>query len=334
MTDPARAAMPANPGAVSRGIALAFVACGLAVALFFQACLTAQANQCNYATFRQLRSLDHVVLIGAWSPRVGSLLLAEQFMRHSAGLSAVLTKVTGVRDVMAQGMALWTASWFMLICLVYLLAFRARALYYMFGTYACLSFGYMPGLENRLYAWDMPATFFFTLFMAMLVTRPAPAVLTLLIWAAVPFKETAVVLGIFPLFVCRQRHVLKRVGLAMAVVAGAVALKALLNFACLQTVSTLAVQSFTDDGLLFWQNLRALGHGLPLLINAGTLAAFLLVPPWRGIPLLFKLAAGLFIGGNFFFGVITEYRIWFELIPLALYNLEAAFLRARCTPHP
>lgn len=310
-----------------RTMALLLIAAGLTVALLFQASLTAPGHPHNRMTFQRLQALDYAVLFGAWGPRVGALHAAEKFVHWTRPVSAGMVRMTGVSDAVLQGMALWTAAWFALICLVYLLAFRSRAVFYMFGTYACLSFGYMPGLESRLFAWDMPITFFFALFMAVLVTRPAPAVLTLLIWAAIPFKETAVVLSVYPLFLGSAWTMGRRVRLMLVTAVGAMTLKGVFNLACFGLVDTLPVQAFTGEGSLLGWNLCELGRGLPLLVNAGTLAALLLLPPWRGLPLMGKVVAGLFIAGNFTFGVITEYRIWFEMIPVALYNLEVALLR-------
>ena len=70
--------------------------------------------------------------------------------------------------------------------------------------------------------------------------------------------------------------------------------------------------------------LRQAVQGAPLFINAGTLLAFLLLPHATRTLVAFKAIALAFIAGNFLFGIITEYRIWFELIPLALYGLEQA----------
>jgi hypothetical protein len=41
----------------------------------------------------------------------------------------------------------------------------------------------------------------------------------------------------------------------------------------------------------------------------------------------FKVIALGFALGNLLFGVITEYRIWFELIPLGLFALERSLVR-------
>ena len=54
------------------------------------------------------------------------------------------------------------------------------------------------------------------------------------------------------------------------------------------------------------------------------LVAFLLLPAHDNKIRSLKLIAIVFALGNFLFGVIAEYRIWFELIPFSLYAIEHA----------
>jgi hypothetical protein len=63
----------------------------------------------------------------------------------------------------------------------------------------------------------------------------------------------------------------------------------------------------------------------PLFIDAGLLVALLLLPIGKRPLLMLKLIAIAFILGNFVFGQIFEYRIWFEMIPISLYALDVYF---------
>jgi hypothetical protein len=77
---------------------------------------------------------------------------------------------------------------------------------------------------------------------------------------------------------------------------------------------------------LFASNLHELKHVFPLAINAGTLLGFLLLPGGRRRVQGLKLIAVAFIFGNLLFGVLTEFRIWFEMIPVALYAFDLTLL--------
>lgn len=61
----------------------------------------------------------------------------------------------------------------------------------------------------------------------------------------------------------------------------------------------------------------------PLLLNAGLLVALWVLPDRR--ILLLRLLAVAFTAGNFMLGLVTEYRIWFERIPLSLYAIDLHF---------
>ncbi len=76
------------------------------------------------------------------------------------------------------------------------------------------------------------------------------------------------------------------------------------------------------NGLYFVNNIFLLKDIFPFFINSGTLMAFLLMPHVHKNVLILKLIAIPFILGNFIFGNIIEYRIWFELIPFALYAID------------
>ena len=76
---------------------------------------------------------------------------------------------------------------------------------------------------------------------------------------------------------------------------------------------------------IFIANLKQLSF-YTLLINAGTFLAFLILPAREEAVKVFKLLALVFIVGNFLFGIVAEYRIWFEMIPFALYSLDRNLL--------
>ena len=71
------------------------------------------------------------------------------------------------------------------------------------------------------------------------------------------------------------------------------------------------------------QNLKAFASLPPFLINAGTLLSFFLLPAVHPKVSALKMMAVLFALGNFLFGTVLEFRIWFELIPFALFAIES-----------
>jgi hypothetical protein len=146
----------------------------------------------------------------------------------------------------------------------------------------------------------------------------------LLVWAGMPFKETALVLFLFPLAL--ELSARERAAWGGVTLLGALLVKLGCDLLAGNTSVglTMSPDSFYDEGSLWWWNLRQLATGLPFIVNAGTLAAFLLVPGAGRTLRTFKLVALAFAAGNFLFGVITEFRIWFELIPLALWALDGS----------
>ncbi len=59
----------------------------------------------------------------------------------------------------------------------------------------------------------------------------------------------------------------------------------------------------------------------PIFINAGTFIIFLLLPIQDKGDLAWKIIGILFLIGNMFCGIITEYRIFYEMIPISIWAL-------------
>lgn len=85
-----------------------------------------------------------------------------------------------------------------------------------------------------------------------------------------------------------------------------------------------------------WENLKSLRdlHFVPLLVNGGTLLAFMLLPSVNRTMLALKLVSLVFVAGIFLFARINEYRIFFEMIPFALYALELFSYGDSCLDGP
>jgi hypothetical protein len=221
------------------------------------------------------------------------------------------------------GIAQWTALWFLIISLCLILAYRQRALYYILGTYAGVAFGYIAGVDLRIYPWDLPALCAFSVFVALLHQQRPPWLIMLAVWGGMLFKETALVLCLFPLAltVLSRKQRLFYMG---ATLLGCLAIKLGIDVLTNNTALglTMVSNSFYDEGSLLWWNVRELGKGYFLAINGGTFVAFLILPTRQRTLNVLKLIALAFAAGNLAFGVFTEYRIWFEMIPFALYSFS------------
>ena len=79
-----------------------------------------------------------------------------------------------------------------------------------------------------------------------------------------------------------------------------------------------------NELIYLFSNLNSYKEILPFFINSGTLLAFYLIPHMEKNILYLKLISIPFVLGNLIYGNLIEYRIWFEMIPFALYSLHSA----------
>jgi hypothetical protein len=324
---PESSAVPRRTAVALAGL----VAVALAVGLYHLGLRVAPLHDHSAQTFFAFETIGLEDLTRAWRGRVFSRWAAEGF----AWIHPSLPVLPGTPpDAAWSSIAIgqWLTLWGLVIGGIWLAFRRERALFPIVGSYACVVFGYTVGADLRVYPWDLPALAVFTLFAGLVRNASRPLWILLTIWLGMPFKETAVVLCLFPLALPLARR--EQARLAAAALLGCVAIKIGLDVATGNTAVglTMATGSFQDEGPLWWWNLRQLGQGMPLLVNGGTLLAFLLLPNASRTIVCFKAIALAFALGNLLFGVITEYRIWFELVPLALIGLEQAMVRPEPEP--
>lgn len=299
------------------------IAVALSVAIYSQSNMVAQMHFHNIETFfhYELETVPRDDLIQAWKPRVFSALLAKSSQNLMTPYVNIPTG-TLPRSPESHAIAQWTALWFLAICAVYVIAFRRWATLYIFGTYAGLAFGYMPGLVDRIFPWDMPALFFFVLFVGAFHLRCNAYILIALIWLGIPFKETVGLLSLFPILL-GNGGIRRRIGMTLLAVGGCVIVKVAIDILTHNSDVGLTMSHLPLEGdePLLTSNLREFKGGLPFLVNGGTLLSFLIRPGRSRTLLGMKAIAAVFIVGNLIFGVITELRIWFEMIPIALYGV-------------
>ena len=82
-------------------------------------------------------------------------------------------------------------------------------------------------------------------------------------------------------------------------------------------------QAHHPETLYFIRNMKTLIDlkGLPLLVNGGTLLTLLILPPVNQTAYALRAIGFVFVTCILLFGLIDEYRIFFEMIPFALYSL-------------
>lgn len=305
-----------------------WISVAISLTMFFQARLLAPNNPDNRATFLVYAAAGNnaVALPNPWKPRLFSTYLAGLMMKTILHVEDSTTMISE-DNVFEIGVALWTTSWLFLVNTTFVFAFRDRSLFYILGTFAAVSFGYMPGIVLRIYPWDMPALFFYTLLIVTSTRLPAYGFLVL-IPLATGFKETAILLSITLFFSNKMKGKKTLTTFTLAVLLS-VFVKSLLGIA---TGTPHAFFSMYSSAQLLGYNVMSLVRPNPyfpppVFINAGLLLAFLLLPIVNRRMLILKMICLLFIIGTFTFGVIVEYRIWFEMIPISLCGLEMCLFR-------
>ncbi|MDA0335835.1 MAG: hypothetical protein O2782_11765 [bacterium] len=292
---------------------------GLTVSLYFEVQMTAHFHPHTGMAFSGLDELGQGELWQAWRSRVLSINPARWVVDLSTHLPALPNKLDHPLGSLARGVGLWVALWFAATNICFVATFGRRSLLFLFGTFAAVAFGYMPGIGIRVYPWDMPALFFFSAWICLYHRRQLGWAVVL-IPIAVAFKESAGVLCLAPLII--DGDIRARLRLVAAGAAGAMVAKVGTDLVSANSAVG-ATMMYSWD--LFSNNLGSLFEPLSCFINAGTFVALFLLPANHRAVNHMRAMAGMVFAGNMVFGSITEYRIWFEAIPLALYGLDAAY---------
>ena len=207
---------------------------------------------------------------------------------------------------------------------------KERSLLYLFGGYAALSMACSPGVAFpeiiQIYPWDMPAFFFFALFVFFIETGRWRH-LFWMIPLAVGFKETAGLLSVAFLF-CTEKSWKQRLVSFCAVVLLCLLVKIGIGLLTNpeQFLVTMTNRERSGEPLRIGTNLfyilRYKWPATPLLVNAGTLLVLFLLPSSSWNIWMLKTIGVLFVAGILTYGLINEFRIFFEMIPLALYGMD------------
>ena len=326
---------------IARYIAPMIVLLGVTFAIFYQAVDVSLKHIHNAKAFESFSNgmEGYIGFKLAWKPRLFSNALATQFVSASDAITASV-KIPRIEEPLQLAVGLWTAGWFFLMGMMYIAWMKSRSVFYIVGMFAGVSFGYLPIGADRIYPWDMTALFIFTAFVILFVKNKF-AWMFPLIALGMGFKETAFILcfafllkdimggtwNIFSKSFWTQIQKPTWVWFALTLVCSAL-VKISIDRAVM-TPSPFMTMEYTYGGqatdFYFYKNLMELFTLRPFLVNAGMLCAFFIIPSSDNDIRALKVLAALFTLGNFSFGLINEYRIWFEMIPFALYSLDSAF---------
>ncbi len=292
-----------------------FIAFALTVAFLYQTRNIASSEHCAQpflaGTIPGIE--DELDCSAAWKPRTLALRLAGWYVGIGIQPGAI------DYETVYYSIARYNAIWMLLTYFVILAAYR-KPLPHMFGTFAAASLAYNPNVGvPGVMPWDMPAMFFFTVFVALVVTRRTQHI----VWLAplaTGFKETAMVLP-FAILFDNQFSFRKRGAAFVTGILLCFAVKAAMGLWC-------------GGALIHSMTTRHSGNNLtylltpilenPLLVNGGTLLVLLLMPIRDRIDMALRAVAVCFLYGIFKYGNMIEYRIFFEMIPVALAALDRA----------
>jgi hypothetical protein len=255
----------------------------------------------------------------AWRSRIAANFLAGRLMPANAD-----------RHVFAESVSLWNALWLMACFLVFIAWDSRRAIFMIFGTFACLYYGFTVMADRHIYPWDMPSLFLFAL-MWLSVEREKPLALFCVCVIGMAFKETTALGALIYLF-WRGMQWNRRLLWTFGTVVVSTGLKLVVDVLTdnphvgftmvLDAHGPLVLSGVTEKGI--WYNLRALtmiytNH--PIFVNGGTFLTFLLLPATDWKERGWKVAGVAFLVGNFLFAIINEYRVFQEFIPVALWAI-------------
>ena len=255
-----------------------------------------------------------------WKGRLSGLLLSGRLFD-----SLVRDNKSGVEQY-ERLFGLYQSLWLFLLFLAVIFALR-HSLFINLGIFAGLLYGFTPASGLYFYPWDLPATLFFTLAVLFFGHRQM-FLMTAAICAGCFFKETVLVCALLVLFASPWKwgkRVLAFAGIVAVYLVGKKFLLSQLHFpaAGFSMNNTMRLPGLFQPALLI-ENFRALlsptlNHAI--FVNAGTLVA-VLVLCWRRRFLPYMAVIVVYLGGQFMYGGLNEFRTFMQILPLSLILLS------------
>jgi hypothetical protein len=267
-------------------------------------------SSCSVSNFH----LD--TIYAAWKGRLSALLLSGWVFDSS--VTGTSLDVPGYTRLFG----LYQSLWLFLLFMAVILGLR-QSLFINFAIFAGLIYNFSPATGLYFYPWDVPAMLFFTLGV-LFYERRQIALMILMICVGCFFKETILVLALM-LFFLDNWKCSKRVLVFVAVVAFyMVGKKLLLAHLHLKAAALAMGNAKTLGSLLLPPQLLDNIHSIltPTLnqfffVNAGSMVA-VLVLGWRRRLWPYMLVIVAFVGGQIQYGVLHEFRIFMDILPLSM----------------
>lgn len=297
-----------------------FLSVALSVNYYYHTSSAALVHPDNSATFKSFSgSFERYceMMPKAWRPRLFSNYLAGFFVgKESQGRA------------LASEIGLWSAIWFFICSVGYLAIDRRYGVYLILGTFAALNYSLTPMAQGRIYPWDLPPMFFFILMYYLCSARRVWALIIVLAMG-VGFKETVAVGCIVFLFWSDLEIKTRLIYFLLSVIACATVKITIDLITGNPSIGYTMITDFygplvglgiESTGIMY--NVKAifqlyLNH--PIFINGGSFLVFLLLPVRSSEDIMWKTVGLLFLLGVMLFGVINEYRIFVEMIPVSLW---------------
>jgi len=298
-----------------------FVALSLCVTYYFLVAYFAVGSPNNYTNGWVFTSCSipgfHLDKIGdVWKGRLSGLLLSGWLFDF-----VVEDNRFGVGQY-ENLFGLYQSVWLFLLFLAVMFALR-HSLFINLGIFAGLMYGFTPASGLYFYPWDLPGTLFFTLAILFFARRQM-FLMAVATCAGCFFKETVLVCALLALFAGQWKW-WKRMLTFVAIVAVYVLGKKLLLSQLHLHVAAFSMNNATSPIDLFRRTLLignvetffspTLNH--VIFVNAGTLLAVLALG-WRRRFLPYMAVIVIYLGGQFLYGGINEFRIFMQILPLSL----------------
>jgi hypothetical protein len=251
----------------------------------------------------------------------------EKFPVRINGQALEITSCRPVR--LYDAIASWNAGWLFLSLLLIIFAVKKNTLLWLFAMSAGVLFAWNPMARGIIYPYDGAALFFWTFIVLTGMSKKYRYWIFPAVIIGTGFKETIVVAGLVPLL-WFDLPVRQRVKLFLICCGGACAMKLILSIAVqatpfftMQLRDTL-LRNFHEDPKCALQIIKNIGYLIhptldyPLFVIGGMLAGLFMLPN-KKIIVGWKFIAGVFISNLMVFGIITEYRVWHEMIPVFLW---------------
>ncbi|MET0385821.1 MAG: hypothetical protein ABW321_07675 [Polyangiales bacterium] len=277
------------------------------------------ASQGVLQRFHKLARVPLAQQRAEWRPRIGSIALVA----HILPLDKADKRGT------TEAIARYFAAGVFLTGLFYILTDARAAPFMLLGTLAALVYCNTPRAEDTWYPWDVPALVLSAAALWLAVRRRRLP-LVLLAIAAVPFKETLLVMAALLLFF-EDRPLRQRVAwVGCALVAG-IALRWGIEAWIGDAVDHsrfLHVHGKSERPLRLLDNLRYVLDTHPnhvLWTNAGLWALVFVIPSRDRVRAGFRWIAALLYLGLLFAGSFNEFRVFLEALPGSLLLAHGLF---------